>query len=53
MMMDYLGHPDLAGKIEAAVEWSLVQGIKTPDLGGSSTTSGVAGEIIKKMITLQ
>lgn len=47
MMMDYLGRADLAGKIEAAVEWSLAQGIKTPDLGGNSTTIEVTGEMIK------
>jgi len=47
MMMDYLGRADLAGKIESAVQRSLAQGIKTPDLGGNSTTRGVTEEIIK------
>lgn len=38
LMMDWLGHPEVAKRIEEAVHWTLVQGAKTPDLGGSCST---------------
>nr|WP_066642695.1 tartrate dehydrogenase [Serinicoccus hydrothermalis] len=42
MMLDHLGHPRAAGELVAAVEASLAAGIRTPDLGGSATTTEVA-----------
>jgi methanogen homoisocitrate dehydrogenase len=41
MMMDWLGHPDIAKRIDLAVQMSLDKGLKTPDLGGSCHTKEV------------
>ena len=38
MMLDYLGLPDAAKRIEAAVRSALKEGKTTPDLGGSLST---------------
>jgi methanogen homoisocitrate dehydrogenase len=49
MMMDYLGFPEQAERIEAAAQWSLDQGIGTPDLGGCCTTKEVTSKIIGRL----
>lgn len=49
MMMSWLGFPEKAKRIEAAVNWSLDEGILTPDLGGSSTTRGVTEAIVGRL----
>jgi methanogen homoisocitrate dehydrogenase len=41
MMMDWLGHPEMAKRIGLAVQMSLDKGLKTPDLGGSCYTKEV------------
>ncbi len=41
MMMEWLGDPDLAKRIEGAIQLSLKVGRKTPDLGGSCSTAEV------------
>ncbi len=41
MMMEWLGDPDLAERIEGAIQLSLKVGRKTPDLGGSCSTAEV------------
>jgi tartrate dehydrogenase/decarboxylase/D-malate dehydrogenase len=41
MMLDHLGETDAAAAVMAAIEWSLVNGPKTRDLGGSATTDTV------------
>jgi len=41
MMMEWLGEPETARRIEAAVAYALANGVKTPDLGGSSRTAEV------------
>jgi methanogen homoisocitrate dehydrogenase len=46
MMMDYLGNALQAERIESAAQWSLDQGIGTPDLGGGCTTKEVTSRII-------
>ncbi len=46
MMMDWLGFPEEAGRIEAAAQWSLDNGISTPDLGGCCRTADVTAKIV-------
>jgi methanogen homoisocitrate dehydrogenase len=41
MMMEWLGDPKIACRIEEAVQQTLMQGIATPDLGGSCKTEDV------------
>jgi tartrate dehydrogenase/decarboxylase/D-malate dehydrogenase len=41
MMLDHLGETGAAAAVMAAIEWSLVYGPKTRDLGGSATTDTV------------
>ena len=41
MMMEWLGEPEMARRIERAVQRALDEGVKTPDLGGSSGTADV------------
>ena len=51
MMMEHLGEESAAGRINRAVELSLRQGrVKTPDLGGASSTSQVGDEIARLLI---
>lgn len=49
MMMDWLGFSKEAGRIEAAVKWSLDQGISTPDLGGCCSTKDVTEKIVGRL----
>lgn len=49
MMMDWLGFSKEAGRIEAAVKWSLDQGICTPDLGGCCSTKDVTVKIVGRL----
>jgi methanogen homoisocitrate dehydrogenase len=41
MMIEWLGEPETARRIERAVQRALAEGVKTPDLGGSSRTTDV------------
>jgi methanogen homoisocitrate dehydrogenase len=41
MMMEWLGEPEKASRIEAAVQDALARGARTPDLGGSARTADV------------
>ena len=41
LMLDHLGIPDGAARLDAAVHAALAAGITTPDLGGTHTTSDV------------
>lgn len=48
MLFDYgLGRPDLARKIEGAVDHVLQSGIVTPDLGGTARTSDVTNAVLE------
>jgi len=40
-MMEWLGEPEMARRIEAAVSRALDCGVKTPDLGGRCGTADV------------
>jgi isopropylmalate/isohomocitrate dehydrogenase-like protein len=53
MMLDYLGEKEAALKIEKAVIQVLKEGkVRTKDLGGSASTSGMSEEIAVKIRTL-
>ena len=45
LMLDTLGHPESAGRIDAAVQRVIADGPTTPDLGGSASTLDVAHAI--------
>jgi len=48
MMLDHLGEPDSARRVEAAVMRSLEEGrIVTGDLGGSASTAQVGDEVVR------
>ena len=49
MMLEWFGEASKARMIEEAVEWALAEGVKTPDLGGSSSTKEVAEAIAKRL----
>ncbi len=47
MMLEYLGELETAGQIRRAVDQVLAEGVyKTPDLGGSATTTQYRDAII-------
>jgi len=53
MMLDYLGEKEAAAKVENAVLKVLSEGkVRTKDLGGSSTTSGMSEAIASKVKAL-
>jgi isocitrate/isopropylmalate dehydrogenase len=48
MMLEHLGEVASAGKVNRAVESNLSEArIRTPDLGGSASTSQVGDEIVR------
>ena len=49
LMLDHLGHPDTARRIEAAVEASIRERATTPDLGGSMSTAQVGAWIRERL----
>jgi tartrate dehydrogenase/decarboxylase/D-malate dehydrogenase len=50
MMLDHLGLSDAARKIDAAIEGVLAEGkVRTPDLGGTSSTSDVASAVLARV----
>ena len=53
MMMQWLGEPEKAQRIEAAVQWALARGARTPDLGGSCRTAEVTEAVVKNLRTIQ
>lgn len=52
MMLDHLGEKETADNLMKAIEATILDGKKTPDLGGSSTTQEVADVIIDKLKVL-
>ena len=46
MMMQWLGEPEKARRIEAAVQMALESGARTPDLGGDSGTADVTRAVV-------
>ena len=51
MMMEWLGEPKMACRIEAAVQKALACGAKTPDLGGDCGTADVTRVIVENLKT--
>jgi tartrate dehydrogenase/decarboxylase/D-malate dehydrogenase len=49
MMLDHLGHPDAAAAVLSAIESVLVEGPRTPDMGGTATTKDL-GEAIASAV---
>jgi tartrate dehydrogenase/decarboxylase / D-malate dehydrogenase len=50
MMLDHLGAPEAALQVERAVADVLAEGrVRTPDLGGHSTTSEVTDAVLEKL----
>ena len=50
MMLDHLGMADAATAVNAAVAYVLAEAkIRTPDLGGSSTTAEVTGAVMRRI----
>jgi tartrate dehydrogenase/decarboxylase/D-malate dehydrogenase len=48
MMLDHLGEPELAERVDQAVARCLEERqVQTPDLGGASTTSQVGDEVVR------
>jgi tartrate dehydrogenase/decarboxylase/D-malate dehydrogenase len=45
MMLEHLGHPQAAQAIVAAIERCLVDGPRTPDLGGKASTEDIGKAI--------
>ncbi|PYD07998.1 hypothetical protein DND36_31565, partial [Pseudomonas savastanoi pv. glycinea] len=47
LMLEFMGYQEAAAKIYEAVDANLVEGkVKTPDLGGNSTTQQVIDDIV-------
>lgn len=46
MMLDHLEHFGAAGRLRRAVDAVLAAGVRTPDLGGTSTTFAVADAVV-------
>jgi tartrate dehydrogenase/decarboxylase/D-malate dehydrogenase len=50
MMLDHLGEPEAATRVVSAIEHVLAEGrVKTPDLGGTSTTKAVTAAIVESL----
>jgi tartrate dehydrogenase/decarboxylase/D-malate dehydrogenase len=49
MMLEFLGHSDAAGAIVGAIERVLIDGPRTPDLGGKASTSEVGQAIAEAL----
>ncbi len=49
MMLDFMGYPEIGSVMLSAIEKTLESGIKTPDIGGKSTTQEVTEAIISHM----
>jgi 3-isopropylmalate dehydrogenase len=49
MLLDYLGEPEAADRVRAAVEATLESGPRTPDLGGDGTTESVTNAILERL----
>jgi tartrate dehydrogenase/decarboxylase/D-malate dehydrogenase len=50
MMLDHLGLPAAAQKMDAAIEGVLAEGkVRTPDLGGTSSTADVAAAVLARV----
>ncbi|KGR85077.1 tartrate dehydrogenase [Lysinibacillus odysseyi] len=49
MMLDFLGHQEIGNKVLNAIEQTLANGVKTGDIGGSSTLEEVKNSILQHL----
>ncbi|MED3660556.1 tartrate dehydrogenase [Ureibacillus terrenus] len=49
MMLDHMGYDELGAHLLKAIEETTASGVKTPDIGGTSTTEEVIGEVLKRI----
>ena len=49
MMLDFLGHQEAGDRILNAIEQTLASGLKTGDIGGSSTLEEVKNSILQHL----
>ena len=49
LMFEQLGHPEAARDLEGAVKQTLAAGTRTPDIGGTATTSQVAKALAREV----
>src|SRR5438552_1583240 len=49
LMFEQLGHPEPARRLESAVKATLAAGLRTPDVGGKSSTRDVANAITERL----
>jgi len=49
LMLEHLGHPEPARRLESAVKATLAAGLRTPDVGGKSSTRDVANAITERL----
>ena len=47
LMLEHLGHLDVAQDLERAVRAALADGVRTPDLGGAATTRETANAVLR------
>src|SRR5438477_3857306 len=49
LMLEHLGHPEPARRLESAVKATLAAGVRTPDVGGKSSTRDVSNAITERL----
>jgi isocitrate dehydrogenase (NAD+) len=50
MMLDHVGHGDLAGRIRTAIDQTLcVDNVRTGDLGGKASTRELTEAIVRRL----
>jgi len=49
LMLEHLGHEDAARTIERAVQHALAAGVRTQDLGGTTSTSDAAAAVLERL----
>ena len=49
MMLEHLDEPEAANQLMSAIDETCLDGIFTPDLGGTETTDSVADAVIKRL----
>ncbi|MFB6079959.1 MAG: isocitrate/isopropylmalate dehydrogenase family protein [Haloferacaceae archaeon] len=49
MLLDFLDHDEAATRVRDAVETTLREGPRTPDLGGQATTDDVSGAVVDRL----
>ena len=53
LLLKYVGEKPFAIEVEKAIQKTLADGIKTPDLGGTATTSEVGRAILQNLISIK